>query len=782
MPLSKENKRLLLLGEFFVTHTWRNLIRSLWLFFPAILFIVLAYFIFWILPQGKDLMVITLENPKGKTSLLEFFSFIIALIFWVYVTWYSTRIVARAKYFQEKDNDTVWEIFRVQAPRILAFTCITVLLLAFFQLGDYSYPHLSFGLCNLLLILSYGWYYFLYKTWSGYIRQGKREKNQWIIFLKQTRSAAFWSLVWFGLIMMWLKSFWSVILMLLALQIGLVLLMLVRREIDEASTEGESQNLKPTTPKSSLWQKMKYIILHDENRNYVRLFMIISTIGLCIYLACIVWIRFAVFIGPFPFLLLAFGVLLGAGNIITYLSVLQRFNFHLVLFVVAYLFGKKFDSHILKLPEKEISQAKFSQRQNLKEYFYQWLKDDERQKIFSDSNSSKYPVYFVMANGGASRAGYWTSSLLSKMEDSSKGNFSKHLFCLSGASGGSVGNATFFSLLRAKNQLQKNNLTLTDASTQYLKSDFLTFTISHLLGPDIFRNFLPFLNSLEIDRGRALALSLEKAPAKNSFLYDSFAVKFSSLITQKGQSYSLPVLCINATRMSDGAPSVFSNILIENNGMRDNYFNNRIDILSKLGESRDIKLSTAVVLGASFPYISPAGRIDNTYLSKNKKGGWKEKKESQYFVDGGYFDNSGAGVVNEMITALQNMMEKDSLFSPYKNKLEFYVIHIMNTDPKKEKRYAINSLTNDLLAPAKTIMGSYGKQTSINDQRLKYYLYTLYNDEKHYTKIDLYDDAVSDFSYSMNWVFSERQRDTMNAALKRNTAFNNEMSRILSMK
>ncbi len=260
MPLSKENRRLLLLGEFFVTHTWRNLIRSLWLFFPAILFIVLAYFIFWILPQGKDLMVITLENPKGKTSLLEFFTFIVALIFWVYVTWYSTRIVARAKYFQEKDNDAVWEIFRVQAPRVLAFTCITVLILAFFQLEDYGYPHLSFGFCNILLILSYGWYFFLYKAWSGYISQGKREKKQWIIFLKQTRSAAFWSMVWFGLIMMWLKSFWSVILMLLALQIGLVLLMLVRREIDEASTEGEIQDIKQTTPKSNLWQKMKYII------------------------------------------------------------------------------------------------------------------------------------------------------------------------------------------------------------------------------------------------------------------------------------------------------------------------------------------------------------------------------------------------------------------------------------------------------------------------------------------------------------------------------------------
>ncbi|HUM97653.1 MAG TPA: patatin-like phospholipase family protein [Chitinophagaceae bacterium] len=782
MPLSKENRRLLLLGEFFVTHTWRNLIRSLWLFFPAILFIVLAYFIFWILPQGKDLMVITLENPKGKTSLLEFFTFIVALIFWVYVTWYSTRIVARAKYFQEKDNDAVWEIFRVQAPRVLAFTCITVLILAFFQLEDYGYPHLSFGFCNILLILSYGWYFFLYKAWSGYISQGKREKKQWIIFLKQTRSAAFWSMVWFGLIMMWLKSFWSVILMLLALQIGLVLLMLVRREIDEASTEGEIQDIKQTTPKSNLWQKMKYIILHDENRNYVRLFMIISTIGLCIYLACIVWLRFAVFIGSFPFLLLAFGVLLGAGNIISYLSVLQRFNFHLVLFAIAFLFGKKFDSHILKLPLKEKNQPQFSKRQNLKEYFYQWLQEPERQKILSDTTNSKYPVYFVMANGGASRAGYWTSSLLSKLEDSSKGNFSKHLFCLSGASGGSVGNATFFSLLRSKDRLLQQDLSYTEATTQYLKSDFLTFTISHLLGPDIFRNFLPFLNSLEMDRGRALALSLEKAPAKNSFLYDSFAVKFSSLITQKGKSYPLPVICINATRMRDGAPAVFSNILIESNGMKDNYFNNRIDVLSKLGESRDINLSTAVVLGASFPYISPAGRIDNPYLAKNKKGEWVKRKESQYFVDGGYFDNSGAGVVNEMITALQNLMEKDSTFIPYKNKLEFFVIHIMNTDPKKINKDPINSLTNDLLAPAKTIMGSYGKQTTINDQRLKYYLYNLYNNEKHYTKIDLYDDAVSEFSYSMNWVFSERQKDTMNAALKRNTAFNNEMSRILSLR
>ncbi|MEK7224173.1 MAG: hypothetical protein AAB221_00635, partial [Bacteroidota bacterium] len=98
MPLSKENKRLLKLGEFFVVHTWHYLLRTLWLFFPPILFLLLAYFTFWHVTQGKDLMVITLENPKGKTTVVEFLCFIVALVFWVYVTWYSTRIVGRAKH------------------------------------------------------------------------------------------------------------------------------------------------------------------------------------------------------------------------------------------------------------------------------------------------------------------------------------------------------------------------------------------------------------------------------------------------------------------------------------------------------------------------------------------------------------------------------------------------------------------------------------------------------------------------------------------------------------
>jgi hypothetical protein len=261
------------------------------------------------------------------------------------------------------------------------------------------------------------------------------------------------------------------------------------------------------------------------------------------------------------------------------------------------------------------------------------------------------------------------------------------------------------------------------------------------------------------DRAAALAYAIEKAPSRTNFLYDSFAVTLSSIATQKNQSqYNLPILCINTTRMQDGRPGVISNIKLE-----DKYFNSRIDVLSLLPADKDMKLSTAVVLGASFPYVSPAGRIDNKPCDTCKS-------ESHYFVDGGYFDNSGAGVVNEMMIAMQNMLEKDTLLKPYARKLRFYVIHITNTDKKILQTGQINPITNDLLAPIKTMMGSYGIQTTINDQRLKNFLYNLYDDNTHYTNIELYPEKTK-LKYSMNWVISRYQLDSMNYSLWRNPEF-----------
>ncbi len=765
--LSRENKRLLVLGHFFLWHTWRCLLRSLWLFFPSIIFLFAAYFAFWQITQGRDLMVITLEEPEKTKSLYEFSSFVVALIFWVYVTWYSTRIIARAKQFQDPDDDPVWEIFRIQIPRILAFTCLSIILIAFLRLEYYSHIHLKEWQWHVMLLLSYGEFTLIYHFWTWFLQKKERTSEGWVKFLKRVRMVAHTVLLIAISVVIKIHTYWWVIGLLLVLQLALVLLLIVRRELDVAESIRVPENKQHVTRHSSLIRRLQYIIVHDENPNYVRFFLVISAIGIFFYTTAIIDIRFAVFIGSFPFMLLAFGVLLGFGNMLTYLSVLIRFNCHLLLFAISLIFGAFWDSHQLKLPAKTADAPRFDDRQNLKQYFNNWLNDPIRKDLLADTSNSTYPVYFVMANGGASRSGYWTANILCGLQDSSGGKFADHLFCLSGASGGSVGTGTFFSLLRAKDSLQKKGITFDSAAKQYLGSDFLTFTVSHLLGPDIFRNFLPFLNGMEMDRGHALARSLEKAPERDAFLYDSFAVRFSDIITQNDSSiYRLPILCINTTRMQDGRPAVISNIRIKADSAQNNYFNDRLDVLSMLGEKRDMRLSTAVVLGASFPYISPAGRIDEAGTGADSNT-W----HSQYFVDGGYFDNSGAGVVNEMIIAMRNLMETDTAFMRYRNKIEFHVIHISNTDPKEMQKEPINSMTNDLLAPAKTLLGSYGTQTTVNDQRLKSYLYALYKDTTHYNKIDLYENKGKEDEFSMNWVISNVQRTQMNNTLLANASF-----------
>jgi hypothetical protein len=209
--------------------------------------------------------------------------------------------------------------------------------------------------------------------------------------------------------------------------------------------------------------------------------------------------------------------------------------------------------------------------------------------------------------------------------------------------------------------------------------------------------------------------------------------------------------------MQDASPGVISNINIKEDSA---LFNNRIDVLGLLNEEEDMKLSTAVVLGASFPYVSPAGRI-NSHLCKECNS------TSHYFVDGGYFDNSGAGVVNEMLIAMNRMLNNDSTFTNYRDKIEFHVIHISNTEPRKINLGQVNPMTNDLLAPIKTLLGSYGTQTTINDQRLKNFLRDLYNNDSHYTNIDLYRNGPR-IKFSMNWVISRSQLDSMSGNLRRN--------------
>jgi hypothetical protein len=355
------------------------------------------------------------------------------------------------------------------------------------------------------------------------------------------------------------------------------------------------------------------------------------------------------------------------------------------------------------------------------------------------------------------------ASVLGKLEDTSQRDFSKHLFCLSGASGGSVGNAAFFRLLKdAADRPRKDlpeNQGFCQAGKEYLRSDFLTYTLTRMLGHDFVVAMLPF--STRGDRAKALTDALEQSPKDSVLLKNQLQVPFSELAIYKNQvNTKLPILCVNTTRMQDGQPSVISTIEID-----PVTFNNRIDVLARLTPGCDMKLSTAVVLGASFPYVSPAGRINGLKFLSNGP-----QEYPFYFVDGGYVDNSGAGVVHEMIIKLNYLRDSicrsatDTILRNNCQKINFYVMHISNGPEGDILLKKINPFVNDLAAPLQTLMGAYGVQTSINDSRLKNYLLNMYRNNQHYKPINLYR-KQEPLKYSMNWVISGRTLDSMDKRL-----------------
>ncbi len=742
------------LSDIFTADFWRYLFKALWLFFPGILFLILGTLTFWTLSQGKDIMLITVEQGNK----FVFLYCILAVLLWTYVTWYTSRLVGKASGFQQPDENHIWIRLRMQLPRLMGFSCLTVVILAFLQLPGVPVPGRI--LVNkpwnlILLLLSIPWYFLVYVLWEKFIKKDY-ETGRYLKFLRSVRNTTAFIMLGAAVAVSILQLRWGLIVLFLGMQIGLILLLIIRRKLTELLGKSIYQQDKQDLElkrKAKIRKRFWGLLTDDEDKAFSRAFLIISLVPVACYITTIVSVKFSVELGSFPFTLLAFSVLLILGNFVAMVSALARFNFHILFWALAFLAGQFSDPHKVRLIEKQNASILFKNRQALKEYFSNWVS----LRYPNPDSVQKQPVYFVLADGGASRSGYWVASVLSRFEDSSGGKFSRNLFCLSGASGGSVGNATFFNILRNKKNLDSSCLY---ASKFYLKSDFLTYTLARMLGPDVFRYVLPFLMPVK-DRGYALSKAMEEAPGnQHAAGITNMKLGISEIITQKNQLANLPILCINTTRMQDGRPGVISTI-----NMDEYYFNKRVDVLSLLDEKKDLKLSSAVVLGASFPYLSPAGRIDTRVFIK-KNGVGKEITESQYFVDGGYFDNSGAGVVNEMIIGMRQLIKEDPFLSRYSNKLDFMVLHITNDpspggEPFFEK---VNPLINDLAAPIKTLVGNYGSQTSVNDSRLENYMKINFG-PGHYTRVNLYkeDDKMS---FPMNWVISRRVLDSMNARLE----------------
>ncbi|HXB95519.1 MAG TPA: patatin-like phospholipase family protein [Puia sp.] len=734
-----------------------QLLHTLWTFFPSLLFIFLALDAFWTQSAGKDIIVAFAEKRHlGGVSRIVFF---MAIAFWVYVTWYSSRMIV---YIKERwPQDAVGLAILDAYPRAAGNACFLVLELAVLQSPLFEKP-ISGGTATIVFFLGLVLLFFI----------DRRIRNRWA----QTSAfpRVFWAVLIIFLVLLAVAALFfqdpdQYKFLLLGILFVLHLLFLLYSNLHRADVQQKMiSHMQGDAGPKSIWSGvLDYFCIPRAEGSYFSWFNVVGGMGIVFYFLSIVSFGFAQGTGPFPFLFLAFGVLLGLANLITGFSVRYRVNFHFLLFLAAFFCGLGETHNVRMIQLKDGVVNGYKTRPTLDAYLRAWL---NARVPLSDSSQTPYDVYFVLSNGGASRSGYWTASILGRLEDSTiawrgpYGRFSDHVFCLSGTSGGGVGVATFFSMLQDRRRLDAGSYTR--GAREFLQQDYFTYTVARMLGPD-YLNYLTHFSSTG-DRGRALEEGLEwssKEMDSTNFAVPFYAPFSGFRALDDSRRVALPLLFVNTTRMQDGNPGVVTNLNLDSAN-----FNRRVDVLSLVDSDKDISLASGAILGARFPYLSPAGNIADNY-----------------FVDGGYFDNSGAGVVQELMQGILDDVRRDSLnggtMHRQLRRLHFRVLHIVNSPvgPAPKQFPPVRPIKNDLFSPLITIIGAYDMQTTVNDMRLYHFVKDLSAQGivSDYHQVSLYQEVSewpidkarnlrvdTEAVYPMNWFMSEKTRTRMDMRLE----------------
>lgn len=349
-------------------------------------------------------------------------------------------------------------------------------------------------------------------------------------------------------------------------------------------------------------------------------------------------VRLPVFFGPAAVVLSACGLII---PVFTSLFLIGR-RFHVriltVLVAIAIFFGMWVDNHAVRLSGPVV------QRPLLVKAYKDWVSQ------FQNSGKA-IPMIFIASEGGASRAGYWTAAVMSQLEKESRGEFSKHVFAVSSISGGSLGVAGFIGAIKDKqtqDAIALGKFDLRASVADFVGRDYLSPALAGMLFPDLVQRFLPF--HVLPDRSQALEVGWERGWADHCRTQpcddaDLFSEDFLGL--WKASPNLIPVWLIGGALVEDGRPVLTSSV----------DFGDTIDAWDFHSlTNQDVRLSTAVLNGARFPYVSAGGSINNPNTP--------QPVSAVHIVDGGYFDAAGVESVRELAQSMfapGGIAEKDNV-------------------------------------------------------------------------------------------------------------------------
>lgn len=611
----------------------RNLffvVRGIWV---LILFYLLALLAFLILPQGTDILLLLLENSfqVGNPAALLFL--LMGVCFWsvssefcckmlLYMTDNSGHALSVKSVKSRKDLQVVLAKYCLYIPSgILAIGLIK----AYFQ--NKTDNHFPLGVLIMLLLVlgALCWLFFQ-------LYHAKRKYKVFRKWMQLSAQEAYWTGKLYGIFNQY--------------RIDLPQDIHLSTQTTFQEADQKKKDLPRETPLvNGSFIPVGFVLLehgtyHQPYPIQTWVYQIPLSFYRCLlkqfYQLCFISFLLVIF---FTILPLKAHAIIGAAALIcfsfgcwqfvyTFLNFLDRaqpitsikipYRFIVIIWLLFCSYANQ--DHPIRILKKESAE----QRPTVEAHFESWANHLEK-----TSTKDSIPIFLITAEGGALRTGAFTAMVLSKLTDLDS-NFPKQIYAYSTVSGGSLGAGFFHSIQGLRNKLKDH--TLSWASKQFFEKDFLSAVTGKLVFAEIVQYMIPW-HLPNLDRAIALEKSWEAGWA-NTILDNNSGNLFAQPITG---SENDPVILFQTVEVETGLPCIWSNLNLEGAVP----LSTNRDLATRY--KKTIPLSTAILLSARFPLLSPAAMFEHQIVNN---------KIRRHYVDGGYFDNSGQETMLQLIRSL----------------------------------------------------------------------------------------------------------------------------------
>lgn len=381
-------------------------------------------------------------------------------------------------------------------------------------------------------------------------------------------------------------------------------------------------------------------------------------------------------------------------------------------------------------------------RPTVEAHFARWINARQRMDSTSSLGESTrgestpgdtIPLILVAAEGGGIRALNWTAETLIRLDSIIPG-FSRHVYALSGVSGGGVGTAFYTAFLRDVPEAQRS-----DRFPQFrrvIRDDYLSAVSAALLFPESIQRLLPVaVPSLE--RGKWLEDSWADSYQRNLGLHTLDSAVTSLYQRPDGYDYNLPSLLLNGTLAESGQKVITSNLKLDSR-----YFRDVVSTVDLLGH--DVPLKTAASLCSRFPVVTNGALIHRDLVDRGQANAY-----GGHVVDGGYFDNSGVETCFQLLNNLIPSIRR--LDSTQHVTVVPYILFIQNSNTLG-RMTRVQSVMQIVRIPLLGFFNAWNNGSITRDNMFNSFVDRFANPRTNYLPLRL---AYND-RYPLGWYLSER--------------------------